>query len=277
MVKYLPQNIEIKRANIELHNETAQFFEEKNVELFNMFEQRNLDRRLRTADKTCSKRKFCCDLACGTGNLIVRQIPEFEQVIGLDISRGMISVCKSKGLGKKAHLLIGDAENLPFQDGIFDIVTMHAAIHHLPSPLSSFCQIYRVLSKKGIMYIDHEPNSRRLRKGLEKPKRVLDFIAGLRARKSKKRTTQSDTEVLFPAKYRIADIRQEEGFYSLETNRELQAIGFSAVKTTYHNVFSMYFFRLPTPLNMLSLTDNILERVPVVRNLSSHVCIWAKK
>ncbi|MGB8779816.1 MAG: class I SAM-dependent methyltransferase [Candidatus Bathyarchaeia archaeon] len=276
-MKHLSQNIEVKRANIELHNETAEFFEEKNLELFNTFEQRNLDRRLRTADKTCSKRKFCCDLACGTGNLIARQIPEFEQVIGLDISRGMISICKSKGLGKKANFLIGDVEKLPFQEGTFDIVTMHAALHHVPSRPRSFRQIYRVLSKKGIMYIDHEPNSRRFRRGLEKPKRVLDFIAGLRIRKSKTRATRSNAQVLFPSKYRIADIHQEEGFYSLEARRELEAIGFSAIKITYHNVFSMYFFRLPTPLNMLSVMDNILERVPVVRNLSSHVCIWAKK
>lgn len=268
----MPKNWEVKKANVELHNKTAKYFEERNVELFNMFEQRNLDERLRKANQTCKKHEVCCDLACGTGSLIERQILEFEGVIGLDISRGMIAVCKAKGLGNKARFLVGDAENLPFPDNVFDIVTMHAALHHIPSPSNCFKEIYRVLSEEGIMYIDHEPNSKRLRNILGKVQRILSSV-GYRRDSTRARAYSS----LFPPEYGMADVHVPEGFIPRDVRKQLEMIGFYEVKTRYHNTFSSYFFRLPTPFNALSFVDNVLDNLPLIRQLSTHICIWAKK
>lgn len=168
----MPEAIEVKKANVELHKRAAQFFEEKNIELFNVFEQYNLDERIKRVDQTCKRHKFRCDIVCGTGNVIKKQITRFENVIGLDISRKMIEVCKAREVSRNAHFIIGDAENLPFRDNTFDIVTMHAALHHVPSTLKCLKETNRILPKERIMYIDHEPNSKQIRNLLKKIKKI---------------------------------------------------------------------------------------------------------
>jgi ubiquinone/menaquinone biosynthesis C-methylase UbiE len=271
----MPKNLDVKRANIALHEKTARYFEEKNIQLFNPFAQKNLHKRLNEADQTCKKNKICCDLACGAGNLIEKQMLNFEQVIGLDISKEMIKVCKAKGLANGAYLVVGDAENLPFRDNAFDIVTMHAALHHLPSPSNCFKEIYRTLVKDGIMYIDHEPNSRRLRKASEKVKEVMGLVGGMRARKHM--IKQLSNNPLFPFEYWLADLHVSEGFSPREIQRKLEAIGFCEARIKYHDTFSSYFFKLPTPLNALSFLDNIIDRLPLVRKLAAQISIWAQK
>lgn len=270
----MPKNSKVKRTNIELFKRTAQVFDEKNTELFNTFEQRSLDKRLRKANQTCKKHRICCDLACGTGNLIKRQIGEFKDVIGLDISRRMIEICKAKGLGKKACFVVGDAENLPFRDNSFNMVTIHASLHHVPSLSSCFKEIYRVLPSGGIMYIDHEPNSAKVRFRRWKVQGILGLIVNVYARKHKNEQPQGDP--LVPPEYRTADI-QEEGFIPQAVRERLKTTGFDEIRTRYHNVFSPHFFKLPTPFKALSLMNDVLDSFPLVRRYSSTICIWARK
>lgn len=254
---------------------TARFFEEKNVELFNMFEQRDLEKRLRKANQACRKREFCCDLACGPGTLIEKQVLEFENVVGLDISKEMISICKAKGLGNKADLVVGDAENLPFRETAFDILTIHAALHHLPLPENCFKETYRVLGKEGVIYIDHEPNSKRFRCPLEVIKKILSLSGELLDKK--RRGNQSQNNALFPPQYWMADIQQFEGFRPADIRMQLETIGFYEAKTSYRNTFSTLFCRLPTPFDMLSMIDSILNNMPLIKQFSSHICIQARK
>jgi ubiquinone/menaquinone biosynthesis C-methylase UbiE len=270
----MPKNLEVKKTNIELFDKTAHRFDEENTELFNIFEQRSLDKRLRKANETCKKHQVCCDLACGTGNLIERQIHEFNDVIGLDISRQMIAICKAKGLGNKACFVVGDAENLPFRDNVFDIVTMHAALHHVPSPSNCFKEIYRVLPKGGIMYVDHEYNSAKVRFRRWKVQGALGLVVETYARKHRNDQPQGDP--LVPPEYAIADV-QLEGFIPSEVREMLQSRGFYKVKTRYHNVLSPHFFRLPASFKVLSLVNDVLDSFPLVRRYSSTICIWAKK
>jgi len=271
----MPRDVEVKRANIEVHNKTARVFEEKNIELFNIFEQRSLDKRLRKANEACKKHEFSCDLACGPGNLVSRQTHVFEHVVGLDISREMIKVCKSKGLGNKAHFLVADAENLPFRDGIFDIVTMHAALHHLPSPSSCFKEIRRILAAEGIMYIDHEPNSRRIRRPFEKIEKGLYLVGKMLVRKHNNQ--QSCDVPLFPPECWMADIQDAEGFAPECIRMQLESIGFRGVDIKYRNGSSCYFSRLPATLSALSLVDDLLDDVPFFKHLSSQICFRARK
>jgi ubiquinone/menaquinone biosynthesis C-methylase UbiE len=269
----MPNEIKVKKANMELHDKTARIFEEKNVELFNVFEQRSLDKRLGEANNACKKQKACCDLACGTGQLISRQISVFEQVVGLDISREMIKTCKAKGLGPKAHFLVADAEKLPFQNDVFDIATMHAALHHLPSPSSCFKEIHRILVEGGVMYIDHEPNSRRI-SALRKTKSGL-YLLGKRL--ASKHDNQLCKDPLFPPEYWIADVQDAKGFVPGCIRKLLESIGFTAIRVRYHNTFSDLFSRLPPPINELSLMDDLLDNLPLIKYLSSLICVRAMK
>ena len=80
------------------------------------------------------------DLGCGIG--ILSDLYPNKDIIGVDISDGMLSFNKNRWV--KAS-----AENLPFSDGYFDFVVCRSLLHHLPSALVGLKEIFRVLKKGG--------------------------------------------------------------------------------------------------------------------------------
>jgi len=83
------------------------------------------------------------DDGCGTGHLA--EFLDKNNLIGLDISAGMLKYAQ-----KRMPLIVnGDAQNLPFKDGIFDCVFARALLHHLPEPARGVAEIERVLKTGG--------------------------------------------------------------------------------------------------------------------------------
>jgi len=69
------------------------------------------------------------DIATGTGDLAINLTrTNASQIIGLDISEGMLDVGRQKILKKELHetidMVVGDSENLPFDDNAFDAITV---------------------------------------------------------------------------------------------------------------------------------------------------------
>ena len=70
------------------------------------------------------------DIATGTGDLIINLAKKTEatQLIGLDISEGMLSVGRKKinsdGLEERIQMVQADSENMPFDDNSFDAITV---------------------------------------------------------------------------------------------------------------------------------------------------------
>jgi ubiquinone/menaquinone biosynthesis C-methylase UbiE len=54
-------------------------------------------------------------------------------VMGADISPHMLRVARQK-LGKDVHLLLGDAEYLPFKENSFDCVALITTLEFIPDP-----------------------------------------------------------------------------------------------------------------------------------------------
>ena len=66
------------------------------------------------------------DVACGTADFtieIAQKVAKGSEVIGVDISEGMMAVGreKIKKAGVFAELLVADCEDLPYADNTFDI------------------------------------------------------------------------------------------------------------------------------------------------------------
>lgn len=53
---------------------------------------------------------------------------------------------EEKGLHKE-NLLLGDAENLPFENKKFDLLVCTDSFHHYPNPQKAINEFYRVLEK----------------------------------------------------------------------------------------------------------------------------------
>ena len=98
------------------------------------------------------------DVACGTGDFtieIAQKVGKGSEVIGVDISEGMMAVGreKIKKAGVSAELFVADCEDLPYADNTFDRISVGFGVRnfeHLELGLSQMC---RVLTPGGKLVI----------------------------------------------------------------------------------------------------------------------------
>ena len=106
--------------------------------------------------KTKSKRIL--DIATGTGDLAINLAQtEAEEIIGLDISDGMLEVGRKKitekKLDHKIKMTLGDSENLPFENDSFDAVTVAFGVRNFEDLDKGLSEILRVLKPHGTFVI----------------------------------------------------------------------------------------------------------------------------
>ncbi|MBO5970590.1 MAG: class I SAM-dependent methyltransferase, partial [Clostridia bacterium] len=118
----------------------------------------NIDKRWRTkavrelADEPRTLKVL--DVACGTGDFtieIARKVAPGSEVVGVDISEGMIAVGMEKiaKSGVDASMHVADCEALPYDENTFDRISVGFGgrnFEHLQLGLSEMC---RVLKKDG--------------------------------------------------------------------------------------------------------------------------------
>ncbi len=94
--------------------------------------------------------KDLLDCGCGTGPMIslLYENDSTKHYTGLDITPRMIEVGKSKNL-KGVDWIVGDCENLPFDDNSFDVIICSNSFHHYPNPQKFFDSVKRVLRPEG--------------------------------------------------------------------------------------------------------------------------------
>jgi demethylmenaquinone methyltransferase/2-methoxy-6-polyprenyl-1,4-benzoquinol methylase len=96
----------------------------------------------------------CLDLCCGTGDIareVLRQYPS-SKVTGLDFSEKMLNIAKSKNtIEINVQYLPGDAMNIPFQDSMFDAVTIGYGMRNVQNISQFLREILRVLKPEGVL------------------------------------------------------------------------------------------------------------------------------
>jgi len=93
------------------------------------------------------------DLCTGTGALIEPLTRRFKRVIGADFALPMLQAGKAKGVSPKAILCQADALNLPFESGVFDLVTVAYGVRNFEDLQSGLAEIHRVLRPGGSLLI----------------------------------------------------------------------------------------------------------------------------
>ena len=104
------------------------------------------------------------EVACRSGNL-TQFYHEGNQVEGIDVDRNAL-VEFEKRLKLKGYWVDVDSEDLPFDDGTFDVVVFSEVMEHLRFPQKALCEIARVLRKNGTL-IGSVPNAFRMRNRLK--------------------------------------------------------------------------------------------------------------
>jgi ubiquinone/menaquinone biosynthesis C-methylase UbiE len=96
------------------------------------------------------------DVATGGGHTALRFAPLVAQVIATDITPRMLEAAQAfvreKGAGN-VTFEPADAEDLPFEDGVFDLVTCRIAPHHFLSCSRFVCEGSRVLRSGGLLLV----------------------------------------------------------------------------------------------------------------------------
>ena len=98
------------------------------------------------------------DIATGTGDFAIMLADlQPKRIVGLDISQGMLEVGKRKVKEKKlTHLIemiLGDSENLPFDDDSFDAVTVGFGVRNFENLDKGLQEINRVLRPGGVFVV----------------------------------------------------------------------------------------------------------------------------
>ncbi len=105
-----------------------------------------------------TKPKKILDVATGTGDLAIAMASsKATEIIGLDISAGMLSVgqkkINQKNLSDKIQMVQADSENLPYEDNYFDAITVAFGVRNFENLDKGLSEIYRVLSPGGIFVV----------------------------------------------------------------------------------------------------------------------------
>lgn len=117
-------------------------------------------RRRAIAELDPEKHRKVLDVATGTADValeIRRQIPDIEQIIGLDISAEMLVFGREKiarkGWEDQITLVEGDSEDLPFEDNTFDAVTVAFGVRNFEHLAQGLKEIHRVLRPGGKLVV----------------------------------------------------------------------------------------------------------------------------
>ena len=98
------------------------------------------------------------DVATGTGDLAIAMVKtNAQKIIGIDISKGMLDVgiekIKDRNLNNTIEMVIGDSENLKYENDFFDAVTVSFGVRNFESLDSGLSEIFRVLKPNGSLVI----------------------------------------------------------------------------------------------------------------------------
>lgn len=91
------------------------------------------------------------DVACGTGDMVIELAKRGCSVTGVDISAEMLNVARQKTAS--ANFQLGNAEALPFADGVFDAVTCAFGVRNFVHLEQGLTEMLRVLKPGGTMVI----------------------------------------------------------------------------------------------------------------------------
>ncbi len=91
------------------------------------------------------------DVACGSGQLALIAARDGVDATGVDIAPNLVerAAVRARAEGLKARFLEGDAEDLPFEDGTFDVVASMVGAMFAPQPDRVARELLRVCAPGG--------------------------------------------------------------------------------------------------------------------------------
>jgi len=182
--------------------------------------------------------KQILDIATGTADLAIEAHKQLDpdQIIGLDISKEMVAVGNEKlikkNLAEKIELVVGDSENLEFEDNSFDALTVAFGVRNFGNLKKGLSEMHRVLRKGGKVVILEFSRPKlfpfkQLFNGYFKY--ILPVIGRVKSKDPKAYSYLYDSVQAFPDYDQLDNILQEIGFK--DTQWKSQTLGICTIYT----------------------------------------------
>ncbi|WP_345277107.1 bifunctional demethylmenaquinone methyltransferase/2-methoxy-6-polyprenyl-1,4-benzoquinol methylase UbiE [Litoribaculum gwangyangense] len=164
------------------------------------------------------------DIATGTGDLAINLAEtNAKKIIGLDISSGMLEIgkekIKNKELDSKIEMILGDSENMPFEDNSFDAITVAFGVRNFETLENGLKEIYRVLKTNGTFVIleTSVPTKSPYKQGYHfYTKYILPLIGKAFSKDRSAYKYLSESASIFPYGEALNNILRKIGFINVE-------------------------------------------------------------
>jgi SAM-dependent methyltransferase len=92
------------------------------------------------------------DVGCGTGSIAaaVASTPA-ARIVGLDPAAAYVGFARSRHDHERTHFMVGDGQQLPFDNGAFDRTLSLLAINFVPDPQKTVTEMTRVTRRGGVV------------------------------------------------------------------------------------------------------------------------------
>jgi 2-polyprenyl-3-methyl-5-hydroxy-6-metoxy-1,4-benzoquinol methylase len=97
------------------------------------------------------------DIATGPGYIAEAFANNSREVLGMDLTEAMLDIARARTAEhgvKNISFRTGDAQNLPFNEGEFDVVVCRLALHHVQQPAKAVSGMVRVCRPNGIVLVE---------------------------------------------------------------------------------------------------------------------------
>lgn len=168
--------------------------------------------------------KTILDIATGTGDLaIALSKTNADKIIGFDISPGMLEIGKQKVIKKNLQntidMVLGDSEDMPFEDNTFDAITVAFGVRNFETLEKGLTEILRVLKPNGLFVIleTSVPAKTPYKQGYKfYTSYILPLIGKLFSKDKNAYSYLSESASVFPYGEALNNILSEIGFISVK-------------------------------------------------------------
>jgi demethylmenaquinone methyltransferase/2-methoxy-6-polyprenyl-1,4-benzoquinol methylase len=175
------------------------------------------------------------DIATGTGDLAINLVETgATKITGLDISPGMLAVGKKKIEEKKLNntinMIVGDSENLPFDEDTFDAITVAFGVRNFENLEIGLSEILRVLKPGGTFVVleTSVPTKTPFKQGYNfYTKSIMPKIGKLFSKDNDAYEYLSESASVFPHGEAFNNILQKIGFIDIENKP--QTLGVASI------------------------------------------------
>ncbi|MBU2995044.1 bifunctional demethylmenaquinone methyltransferase/2-methoxy-6-polyprenyl-1,4-benzoquinol methylase UbiE [Cellulophaga baltica] len=175
------------------------------------------------------------DIATGTGDLAINLVETgATKITGLDISPGMLAVGKKKIEEKKLNniinMIVGDSENLPFDENTFDAITVAFGVRNFENLEIGLSEILRVLKPGGTFVVleTSVPTKTPFKQGYNfYTKSIMPKVGKMFSKDNNAYEYLSESAAVFPHGEAFNNILQKIGFIDIENKP--QTLGVASI------------------------------------------------